>query len=575
VLNCSTLPLLRITAPTLARHRFALALICVCIVVAGLFQFAPPLLMGKFLGVLIAASHDATGSAANQAARRELTLLFAAIATSVMVILGFQFAANRGGMWLSSQIGVGIRTQLHRAVLGLAFGEHAALDAGTLQTRILADSAAVEVLFSVALPTIAIQCIFVSGAVALILNRAPFLAPVVIVPLALLVAAAFALRRATLRLLAESAVIAASVAERIAELGNGARAIRLFGREEQQQQRFHRETGRAAGVARRLWTYSGGFQHALILNVSLCSYLMWYVGGMNALRAGSGLAINDLIAFVPIILLLFQPVYTLAATLDTIPKALAAAERITAVLDLRSETTEGIALVPTVGPLVFAAVRFAYIEGIDVLHDCSFSIAPGEFVALTGASGSGKSTLVNVMARLYEPAAGAIRWGPHDAREITPRAWRRAIGIVAQETFLFGESIRENIRCGRSWISDEAVEAAARTARADAFIAALPDGYETILGDGRRDVSGGQRQRLGIARALAGDPILLLLDEPTSALDAETEAAFLDGLELGRRGRTMLVVAHRPSTIERADRILQLSDGRISERSGRSTRVLQ
>jgi len=286
---------------------------------------------------------------------------------------------------------------------------------------------------------------------------------------------------------------------------------------------------------------------------------------MAALGGHATLGVNDLIALVPIVLLLFQPVYTLAVILDSVPKAFAAAARIAAVIDAPQEPATGGAIVPAGGSLVFDRVRFGYSAGNDVVRDCSFTIEPGEFVALTGASGAGKSTIVNLIARLYEPQAGTLRWGPHPASDVDPRSWRRPIGVVAQETFLFAESVRENIRCGRPWISDAAIEAAAQTARADAFIAALPAGYDTVLGDGGGDLSGGQRQRLGIARALAGDPLLLVLDEPTAALDPETEAAFLDALLHARGERTLIAVVHRPSTIERADRVLQLAGGSVRE----------
>jgi len=553
--------LIRLTRPVLARRRGTLALIGCSIVVAGAFQFVPPLLMGRFLGVLIRAARDG----ATTATRAELSWLFAAIAAGVLTILGFQFLANRCGMWLSTVIGVDLRTRLHHALLGMAYRERLALDAGTLQTRIIADSGAVEQFFSVALPTIAIQLIFVGGALTLLVLRVPFLAPLVALPLAILTVASLGLRRATARLIDEGALRAATLSARIAELGQGVRAIRLFGREAHQHDRFSDAANAAASVQRRLWTYAGGYQHLLILNVSLCSYLLWYVGGLAALGPHGPIAVNDLIALVPIVLLLFQPVYTLAAILDSVPKAFAAADRIATVIDAPHEAMRGHAIVPAHGALRFDDVRFGYVAGVDVLRGCTFTVEPGEFVALTGPSGAGKSTIVNLIARLYEPHAGTIRWGSLAADDVDPRTWRRAIGVVAQETFLFAESVRENIRCGRPWITDAAIEAAARTAHATAFIDALPAGYDTVLGDGGADLSGGQRQRIGIARALAGDPSLLVLDEPTAALDPQTEAAFLDALMRARGNRTLIAIAHRPATIERADRVLQLAGGAVRE----------
>lgn len=526
--------------------------------------------MGKFLSVLVAASNDAAGAGA----RKELTMLFMAIAASVWAILGFQFAANRCGVWLSSHVSLAIRTQLHRAILDMRFDHRSTLDAGTLQARVGADASAIEGLFAVALPTIAIQLIFVMGASALLIARAPFLAPLVAAPIAILVVALLLLRRITAALIAQSASLTAEIAARVAEIGNGARAIRLFGREAHQQQLFTHAAQQSATVSRKLWTYNGGFQHALILNVSLCSYLLWYVGGLNALQPHAPLGASDLIALVPIVLLLFQPVYSLASMLDSIPKALAAAERIAVLLDAPLEPAFGVQAVPNGGTLAFERVAFGYGKGADVLHDCSFSVRRGEFVALTGASGAGKSTIVHLIARLYEPRAGTLRWGSHDASDVAPQSWRRALGVVAQETFLFAESVRENIRCGRAWISDAAIEAAARVARADEFVGALADGYETMLGDGGVSLSGGERQRIGIARALAGDPALLLFDEPSSALDAQTERAFFDALDRARRGRTTIVVTHRASTIARADRVLVLAQGRVVESPRRSGRAI-
>jgi ABC-type multidrug transport system fused ATPase/permease subunit len=549
-----------ITRTTIARRPFTVALVAVCIAVAGLLQFVPPLLMGRVLGVLLAPGDHA-------AARAELTRLFTFVALGVCGILGFQFAANRGGTWLSTAVSFDLRARLHAALLAMDFVERSAIDAGTVQTRLTDDCAAVESFFGTALPTIAIQLIFVSGAVLLLALRAPFLAPLVGLPVIALALAAIALRRATTTLAATHSQRLAAFNARIAELAGAARAIRLLGREAHQQEAFEARARDARETQRRLWVYGGGFQHVLILNASLCAYAIWYVGGLDILGPAPHLAVTNLIAFVPIVLLLFQPVYTLAAMLESIPRAAAAAARIAALESLPREASDGDAAVPGCGTIAFDGVRFAYPGGPEVLHGITFALEPGEIVALTGPSGAGKSTLAHLACRLYAPAAGTIRWDGRDARTIAPRSWRRAIGVVMQETFVFQDSIRENIRCGRPWIDDAAVERAARLAHAHDFILAQADGYETILGNGAGDLSGGQRQRLGIARALAGTPSFFVFDEPTSALDGETEDALLDTLLAALDGRTLLVIAHRPATIARATRVLALDGGRLLDLS--------
>ena len=557
--SCATLA--QLIAPALAGRRLIAAAAVLCVGVAGAFQFVPPLLMGRFLGVLIVASRSGGGEAAYHA----MALLFAGVAASVFAIYVFQFVGVRCAVFVSTLAGRDLRRRVHAAALGMAFPQRSELDAGTLQTRIAADTASIEGLLSFTLPTVTIHLIFVAGAIALLIFRAPFMAPLVAVPLAIVVGAMFAVRRFVGPLLTESAAVSSTIAGRISELSNGARAIRLSDREPRQQRLFEDATQRLTDVARAIWTCNGGFQHALGINILICSYLLWYAGGLTALRPHSGLAVNDLLALIPIVMLLFAPFHQLTALLDSLPKALSAADRIGDLLSMPAESDAGLDVVPSSGTLEMRNVWFEYAAGSPVLRDCSLSIGSGEFVALTGRSGAGKSTIVNLIARLYRPDAGTLRWGPYAAEKVAPRSWRRAIGFVAQETFLFAESVRDNIRCGRDWISDDAIAAAAKIARADAFIAALPDGYDTMLGEGGHALSGGERQRLGIARALAADPALLVFDEPSAALDDETEAAFLDGLERVRRGRTVLLIAHRASTIARADRTLILSGGRIRE----------
>ena len=217
------------------------------------------------------------------------------------------------------------------------------------------------------------------------------------------------------------------------------------------------------------------------------------------------------------------------------------------------------------GRIALRNVSFRYAEGEEVLRDIDLEIAPGEMVALVGPSGAGKTSLANLVMRFYDPTEGRVEIDGHDVREVTFHSLRSQIGLVPQETVLFGGTIRENILYGKVGASEEEVVSAARAANAHDFILSLSEGYGTSVGERGVKLSGGQRQRLAVARALLKDPRILILDEATSSLDAESESLVQEALERLMQGRTTLVIAHRLSTIRKANRILVLSDGRIVE----------
>jgi ATP-binding cassette subfamily B protein len=555
------------------------AFVFASIAAAGLLQFVPPLFMGRFLTLLIAAGADPRAAAG---ARPQLGELFAVIAGGAAAIVACNFIANRGGQWLSTAISRELRAAMHRALLELPFARQKEFDAGAITSRLTADAPAVEVFFGVALPLIAINSIFVAGAVLVLVSRAPFLAPLITAPLALLIAATLLIRSETTPLAAALADGLGTVASRARELAEGARAIRAAGCEEYQQRRFERSVDDLIAAQRALWMRSAGLQHTVVVNSSLCAYGLWYVGGLAALKPHAALGVGALIGFVPIVMLLFTPFATLASVLDQFPKAAAAAARIADLLGPHpgaalARSTEAPArggksrtgrFAPRDEPLVLEHVAFAYDPGQNVLSDVTFMLFPGELVALVGPSGAGKSTLANVICGLCEPASGVVRWGECDSRDVDPREWRRRIGLVMQDTFLFADSLRENIRCGRAWIDDAAILRAAALAQVDAFASELPAGYETLLGDGGRELSGGQRQRIGVARALAGDPAMLIFDEPTAALDRETEDMLLDSISIAAADRIVVLIAHRPATIARAGRVIALRDGEAIEVRG-------
>jgi len=298
--------------------------------------------------------------------------------------------------------------------------------------------------------------------------------------------------------------------------------------------------------------------------------------GVTALmwRAAAGvvegsLSLGDLVLVNAYLLQLSAPLNYLGMMYREVKQALTNIEKLFGLLDehLDVQDRPGATALATRRPRVrFRGVRFGYDARRTILHDIDFEIAPGETVAVVGHSGSGKSTLARLLYRFYDIDDGAIEIDGHDLRSLTQASLRAAIGIVPQDTVLFNDSIRYNIRYGRPDASDAEVEAAARAAHIDAFIRALPDGYDSEVGERGLKLSGGEKQRVAIARALLKDPAILIFDEATSALDSRSERAIQAELARIAEGRTTLVIAHRLSTVMDADQILVMEAGRIVER---------
>jgi ABC-type multidrug transport system fused ATPase/permease subunit len=247
---------------------------------------------------------------------------------------------------------------------------------------------------------------------------------------------------------------------------------------------------------------------------------------------------------------------------------MAGVKRVFELMDTQPDLLEagGAVPLPAVrGAVAFRAVSFAYDGGTPVLREVSFEVRPGELVAIVGSSGAGKSTLVDLIPRFHDPTDGRVEVDGVDVRQVTLRSLRAQIGIVTQETILFDDTVHNNIAYGQGDVSRERVQEAARIAHAAEFVERLPEGYETRIGERGVRLSGGEKQRIAIARAVLRDPPILILDEATSALDAESERLVQDALDRVMKGRTTFVIAHRLSTIVRADRILVLEQGEIVE----------
>jgi ATP-binding cassette subfamily B protein/subfamily B ATP-binding cassette protein MsbA len=293
--------------------------------------------------------------------------------------------------------------------------------------------------------------------------------------------------------------------------------------------------------------------------------LFWY-GGHEAL-AGH-VSVGTILVFVSYLASLYGPLETLMATGSTLHASSGSARRVLEVLDAEPEVADAPgarALPPVRGQVRLEGVTFGYEPGRPVLQDVDVVAEAGETVAIVGPTGAGKSTLVSLVPRFYDPWSGTVRIDGTDLRTATLHSVRSQVAIVLQEAFLFPMSVADNIAYGRPGADRADIEAAATAANAHAFICALPQGYDTVLGERGATLSGGERQRISIARALLRDAPVLILDEPTSALDAHTEHLILEALDRLMAGRTTLLIAHRLSTIRGADRIVVLSEGRVVE----------
>jgi len=345
----------------------------------------------------------------------------------------------------------------------------------------------------------------------------------------------------------------------------GIKVIKAFGTEARETQRFKGENKRFYHFIRKVLKYDSAATPVIeILSSFGVGAVLWY--GIQRVSQGA-MTQGDLSSFVAALLMMYAPLKRLTKVSNTIQRSLGAAERVFELMDEEPDIVDqpdAVAASRPVGHIAFCQVGFAYGRE-PVLHDVSLAIRAGEIVALVGPSGGGKSTIIGLLNRFYDPQQGSILIDGRDIRHLTQESLKQGIALVDQETFLFNDTVRSNIRYGRPDASDAEVEKAAELAYADEFVRAMPKGYETVIGDRGVRLSGGQRQRICIARAILRDAPILLLDEATSALDTESEAMVQKALGNLMQNRTTIVVAHRLSTVMHADKIVVLEDGRICE----------
>ena len=353
---------------------------------------------------------------------------------------------------------------------------------------------------------------------------------------------------------------------RIEENVGGIRVVKSFANEDHERALF--AVNNQSYRDRKLDAYRiiAASQSLNYLSMRLTQVIVMVAGTWFVIS--NDLSIGGFIGFLLLVNVFFRPVEKIAAVLETYPKGIAGFRRYTEFLDTAPDIVDkpdAVTLGALKGAIEFRGVHFGYASGRPVLNGIDFSVSPGETVAFVGPSGAGKTTICSLVPRFYDVTAGAVTVDGIDIRDVALASLRRHIGVVQQDVFLFGGTLRENIAYGRLNASEADILAAVEKAHLTDTIAALPEGLDTVIGERGVKLSGGQKQRLSIARMFLKDPEVLILDEATSALDTETERAIQASLAELARGRTTLIIAHRLSTIRHADRIVVIAGGRIVE----------
>ncbi len=489
----------------------------------------------------------------------------------------FMIAAYTGGWLFQSVSGVmmadlsqkflrDLRRQLfeHLQTLSLNFFDRN--PHGELMSRLTNDIDAINLAISQNITQLFASLLSIVGIVIMmfVLSVPLALAAIFLVPLLMLVTSLIASRtRQGYRDLQRSLGEMNGIME---EAISGLPVVKAFGRNRSVLEAFSKENGEVYHTGLVANTYSSILMPLTGIMGNLIIVTLAALGAWLALQ--SLVSVGVIATFISYGQRFTQPLRQIANLYNTLQSALAGAERIFETLDekpLIMDRSDAIELTEIHGDVVFDHVEFSYEENVPVLKDISLHARPGETIALVGPTGAGKTTIVNLLTRFYDIQSGSIRIDGHDLREVQIDTLRRQLGVVLQDTYLFSESVMENIRYGDLEASDENVMEAARLANADHFIRSLPQGYNSLLSERGGNLSQGQRQLLAIARAILADPAILILDEATSSVDTRTEIQIQRALLQLMQGRTSFVIAHRLSTIREADLVLVIDDGQIIE----------
>ncbi len=505
---------------------------------------------------------------------------FAGIGGLIALLAGlYVLGAVVGGLmfylmtWTGQHVLKQLRIEIFEHIHRLALGYYAENEAGNVMSRITNDTDTLQQVLSFALVQVVSGALILVWIVFSMLQKSlPYaLISMAVVPLMILATAWFSsqARKAFRLTRKEIGNVNANLQENIA----GVREVQAFNREAANIAEFERANAANRDANVRAVAFTSALAPVLEALGYLAIAIVVVVGGVMMLRGqdlyGTTISLGLIITFLGYVQRFNQPIAQISVLWTNIQSAIAGSERIFDLLDTRVDVTDqpGAIDLPTIqGKVELVNVSAEYVKGEPVLRDVSLIAEPGQTIAIVGPTGAGKTTIINLIPRFYDVTGGAVKIDNIDVRDATRVSLRKQIGIVLQDTFLFSDTVMNNIRFGRLEATDEEVIAAAMLVHADSFIERLPKKYDTVLGERGIGLSQGQRQLISIARAALANPQILILDEATSSVDTRTERLIQQALVKLLKGRTSFVIAHRLSTIRNADQVIVIQDGRVVER---------
>lgn len=481
-------------------------------------------------------------------------------------VAAVQMARGRNVAYLGMQVTVAIRNSLFEKLQSLSLNFYDKRNVGSIMSRMTNDTGALYDVLIDGIPVVLNQLALMIGIPIFILAINWQMGIWALVPIPLVLLAVRWFRKHMMFTWARFWHQSSRLSGALNGVLQGTRVVKAFHGEQREVAKFNtriKELARSGYDAESNWAT---FFPLVTLTMAMSTVVVWYVGGKGVLA--NAMTLGELTAFIGYIAMMQQPIMMLQRVIDWSSRALTAAERVFEVMDTPEEIVnvpQPVAMPKIEGAVKFTDVHFGYEKAREVLHGIDLEVKAGEMIGLVGHSGAGKSTMINLLMRFYDPTQGHIEMDGVDLKKIDLADFRRQVGVVLQESYLFPGSIKDNIAYGRPDATLEEVIEAAVAANAHSFIINFPDGYDSYVGERGQRLSGGERQRIAIARAILHNPKVLILDEATASVDTETERMIQEALENLIENRTVFAIAHRLSTLRNADRLVVIDDGRISE----------